>query len=66
MEVKVIEKINHNGKDYAPGDVIKKIKAEDAQRLIELEVAEELIDSSSDASPEDEDFISEEEAKKND
>lgn len=63
MEVKVLARVNHNGKDYGHGDIIKRIKEEDAKRLIDLEVAEELDTTSSEAEEIGE--ISEEVAKKN-
>jgi hypothetical protein len=42
MELKAKTNIKHNGKWYQPGEVIKKVKKEDGERLVDLKVAEEV------------------------
>lgn len=41
MDIRVLNKIRHNGKIYAHGDIIKKIKKDEGERLIQLSVAED-------------------------
>jgi hypothetical protein len=40
MSLKVIGNVKHDGEQYKPGDEIKKIKKEEANRLIDLGVVE--------------------------
>jgi hypothetical protein len=40
MSLKVTGNVKHNGEQYKPGDEIKKIKKEEAERLINLGVVE--------------------------
>lgn len=42
MELKAKTNIKHNGKWYQPGEVIKKVKKEDGERLVDMDVAEEI------------------------
>jgi len=42
MDVKIKGNVKHNGKQYGPGDELKRIKEEEGQRLIHLSVAEEI------------------------
>lgn len=42
MAIKVLKKVKHNGKYYEKNEVIKKIKKEEEQRLIDLGAAVSL------------------------
>lgn len=42
MDVKITGNVKHNGKHYEPGDVLKKVNEVDAERLINLGVAEKV------------------------
>ncbi|KMT23003.1 hypothetical protein [Clostridium cylindrosporum] len=69
MDIKVLDNINHNGKSYKPGDIMRKVTKKDAERLINLGAAEETEETSDvDASDEYDDLEDEssnEDAKKN-
>lgn len=43
MDLKVLDNINHNGKSYVKGEVMYKVSKKDAERLINLGAAEEVI-----------------------
>lgn len=42
MDIQVKSNVKHNGKWFEPGEEIKKIKADDGKRLIDLGVAVEV------------------------
>lgn len=46
--IKVIEIVNHDGKEYVSGDIIEKIEKKQAQRLVDLGVAFFVDESDSD------------------
>jgi hypothetical protein len=41
MAFKALTKVKHNGHWYEPGDTLKKINKEEAERLVELGAAKE-------------------------
>lgn len=41
MAIKAITKVKHNGHWYEPGDTLKKLNKEEAERLVKLGAAKE-------------------------
>lgn len=68
MDIKVLDNINHNGKSYKQGEIMRRVAKKDAERLINLGAAEEteetsdVLDEYDDLEDED---ISEKNTKKN-
>lgn len=42
MDLKINGLVKHDGKQYKPGDELKRIKKEDGDRLVDLGVATEI------------------------
>lgn len=53
MSYTAIEKVRHSGKKYEPGDTVPGLKKDEAKRLIDLGVIEEVEDTKADAKDSD-------------
>lgn len=65
MDIRALRKIRHDGKLYCHGESIKKVKKEDAERLISMGAAEELQEKQNEKNNQNEQDQVTEEDKKN-